>query len=181
MQSIPECPAQIADLAHELWQRAAAAAVVELKGGPAARLSIHRDEEMISLQAQVGALRDQLQRESLAYGELRAEAARHEAVARLTLARADAPTKRERQLLRELGSAHQRVVELDATIEPLRASAAGVDSQSLPRSPAKPKMQPSAQRPASPTNRTVRVVRKVRSEAKGRRRASARRAGITNP
>jgi hypothetical protein len=92
-----------------------AAAVVELTGGAAARKQIHREEEFITLQGQITAQRDQLQRESLAYGELRARAARHEAVALDALARLDETEARERKHLRDLGTARQRVMELSMT------------------------------------------------------------------
>ena len=87
--ALPRIPIQIADLAHELWQRANAAAEVELKGGAAARTIVIRTEEAESLRGQVSGLRDQLQRESLAFGELRAQAARYEAMAHNALGRAD--------------------------------------------------------------------------------------------
>jgi plasmid replication DNA-binding protein KfrA len=74
--SLPRVPIQIADLAHELWQRATAAAAVELKGGSSARATASRTEELESLRGQLSGLRDQLQRESLAFDELRAQAAR---------------------------------------------------------------------------------------------------------
>jgi hypothetical protein len=49
------------------------------------------------------------------YGELRAQGARHEAIARDALARLEESEARERKHLRELGSARQRISELDAT------------------------------------------------------------------
>ena len=107
-------PPQIADLAYELWQRALAAAAVEIRGGPTARQVAVRTEEANSLRNQLNGLRDQLQRESLAYGELRAQAARHETIARQALARAEESEARERELLRKLGEAHQRIAQLEA-------------------------------------------------------------------
>jgi len=109
-------PVQISDLAHELWQRASAAAAVELKGGAAARQITMRTEVAQALRNQVTGLRDQLQRESIAFGELRAQAARHEATARDALARVDEADNRERKLLRDLGAARQRVAGLEATV-----------------------------------------------------------------
>lgn len=100
-------PPLIADLVHELWSRATAAAVVELKGGSPARQVVARTEEAHALRDQLNSLRDQLQRESLAYGELRAQAARHEAIARDALDRVRDSESRERELLRELGAARQ--------------------------------------------------------------------------
>jgi len=113
----PAIPPQIADLALEIWQRATAAAVVELKGGPTARQVEERTEEVHGLRDQVTALRNQLERESLAYGELRAQAARHEALAREALSRAHAAEERQRDLARDLGSARQRIAELEAALE----------------------------------------------------------------
>jgi hypothetical protein len=110
----PTLPLQVADLVHELWQRAMAAAVVEVRGGPTAREVGARTAEAQSLRQQIVAVRDQLQRESLAYGELRAQAARHEAIAREALARVHEADLRERELLRELGGLRQRVAELEA-------------------------------------------------------------------
>ena len=110
-------PPQIADLVHELWQRATAAALVEVRGGATARQIAARTEEAQSLRTQLATLRDQFQREALAYGELRARAARYEAMAREALARGDASEARERNLLRDLGTAQQRIIELEAMAE----------------------------------------------------------------
>jgi hypothetical protein len=65
--------------------RAFLLASAELKGGLVARRVISRSEEAELLCEQVKALRDQLQRELLAYGELRAQGARHEAIAKSAL------------------------------------------------------------------------------------------------
>jgi chromosome segregation ATPase len=125
-------PAQIADLAHEIWQRASIAAVVERKGSGAARALAMRTEEAQSLKTQVTSLRDQLQHESIALGELRAQAARHEAVARDALARLDASEARERRALRDVGSARERLSELEATVTQLREQAALAASRRRP-------------------------------------------------
>ena len=113
-QGKPALPLQVADLVQELWQRAMAAALVEVRGGPTAREVAARTAEAQGLRQQMTALRDQLQRESLAYGELRAQAARHEAIAREALARAHDGELRERELLREMGGLRERVAELEA-------------------------------------------------------------------
>lgn len=110
-------PRQVADLAQELWQRALAAAVLETKGGSGAREAAFRSAQTQALREQLNSLRDQLQRESLAYGELRAQAARHEAITRDALARVQESDTRERRHLRELGALQQRVSELEATLE----------------------------------------------------------------
>jgi hypothetical protein len=82
-------PVQFADLAHELWQRATVATAVNLKGGPAAREIAMRSGEAEALRQQVTKFRNQLERESIAFGELRAQSLRHYAIARATLARID--------------------------------------------------------------------------------------------
>jgi hypothetical protein len=107
-------PVQVADLVHELWLRALAAAVVEVRGGQTAQAVAARTAEAQSLRQQITVLRDQLQRESLAYGELRAQAARHEALAREALTRAHEADTRERDLLHETGVLRQRVSMLEA-------------------------------------------------------------------
>jgi hypothetical protein len=112
----PAIPVQISDLAQELWQRATVAAAVELKGGPTARALNTRTEEAEALRQQMKSLRDQLERESMMYGELRAQAARHETIARDAIARLDESEARARKHLRELGSMRQRVAELEATL-----------------------------------------------------------------
>jgi hypothetical protein len=116
----PAMPVQITDLAHELWQRATIVAAVELKGGPTARALATRTDEAEALHSQVKSLRNQLERESVMYGELRAQAARHEAIARDALARLEESEARERKHLRELGGTRQRVAELQATVTQLR-------------------------------------------------------------
>lgn len=110
-------PRQVADLAQELWQRSLTAAVLEMKGGPTARDIASRTAEAQALRDQLTSVRDQLDRESLAYGELRAQAARHEAIARDALTRVQESEDRERCLHRELGGLRQRVSELEALLE----------------------------------------------------------------
>jgi hypothetical protein len=87
-------PPPVADLARELWQRALAAATLERQDGPAAWRVNARTAEVESLRTQLNAVRQHLERESLAYGELRAQAARH------ALARAEQAETRARDLLR---------------------------------------------------------------------------------
>ncbi len=111
-------PVQIADLAQELWQRATIAAAVELKGGAAIRAHQAETDEAEALRGQVSSLRRELERESILYGELRAQAARHEAIARAALARLEASEARERKHLRDLGTAR---AELAAAIGQLHA------------------------------------------------------------
>lgn len=120
----PAMPVQISDLAHELWQRATIVAAVQIKGGLTARTLATRTDEAEALHTQVKALRDRLERESVMYGELRAQAARHEAIARDALARLEESEARERKHLRDLGSTLQRVAELEAAVTQLRERSA---------------------------------------------------------
>jgi Plasmid replication region DNA-binding N-term len=178
--ALPRIPIQIADLAHELWQRANAAALVELKGGSAARVIAIRTEDVETLRAQVSALRDQLQRESLALGELRAQGARYEAMAHAALTRADEAEARERKHLRDLGAARQRITELEATVSQLRerpAAAAKVTRARLP-----PTKKPRRSRPSTVRERTksrnAKAVRKgprIAIRAPANRRPRVRR------
>ena len=167
-------PVQIADLAHELWQRAQAAVVLELKGGAAARQAVMRTEETQSLRNQVAGLRDQLQRESLAFGELRAQAARHEAIARDALTRIDEADTRERKLLRDLGALRQRIAELEATLDQLRARPASSPPPSRRRSTALPKPRLAKVRKAR-AKKTLRKALRPRSKVASRVATSRRR------
>ena len=157
-------PVQIADLARELWQRASAAAVVEFKGGSAARKVAMQTEETQSLRNQVTGLRDQLQRESLAYGELRAQAARHEAIARDALARVDEADARERKLLRDLGTMQQRIAELEATVSQLAERP--VTGSKSPRRKQTAKKPRSAKLVKVRPRRTSHAAKPVRTKAK---------------
>lgn len=157
--ALPRIPVQIADLAHELWQRANAAAAVEIAGGSGARASAIRTEELESLRGQVRGLRDQLQRESLAFGELRAQAARYEAMAHNALARVEETEARERKHLRDLGAARQRMAELEATINQLRER------------PAATSRSPRQRTSATKTSRSSKLVK-----ARGTKRAAALKA-----
>ena len=109
-------PPVIADLAKELWQRALSAASTELRGGPTARQVVARTEEAVGLREQVKTLRDQLERDQRAYGELRAQGARNEAMARAALTRGAESETRERALLQELGVAMQRIAFIEASV-----------------------------------------------------------------
>jgi hypothetical protein len=123
-------PPQVADLAREIWQRATAAAEMELKGGRGAVARASRSGELEALRIQVATLRDQYERESVAYGELRVQAARNEAMMRAALSNAREAETRERELLRELGSSRQLAAQLHAQIEELsRRLASNVPSQ----------------------------------------------------
>jgi chromosome segregation ATPase len=163
-------PAQIADLAHEIWQRASIAAVVERKGSGAARALAMRTEEAQSLKTQVTSLRDQLQQESIALGELRAQAARHEAVARDALARLDASETRERRHLRDLGGARERLSELEATVTQLREQAA------LGASRRRPTTTIRSSKPAKVRqNKSARIIKTVRKKTKRITRVSTKK------
>jgi hypothetical protein len=120
--SRPDLPPQIADLAQEIWQRALAAAVLEAKSGPTSRDVATRTAEAQLLREQLSSLRDQLHRESLAYGELRVQATRHEAIAREALSREHASAARERNLIREVGALRAQIAELQVVVERSRAT-----------------------------------------------------------
>jgi hypothetical protein len=172
-ESIPQVaiPPMIADLAYELWQRATAAAAVELKGGPTARQVIARTEEAQALRAQLAALRDQLQRDALSYGELRAQSARHEAIAAAALEVSRDAEKRERIVLRDLGAANQRIAALEAAIAQRDATLASAPK--LKRSTAKR----SATTPPArkPTRRGKRLKPSRRAPQRSRRPSKRRR------
>jgi hypothetical protein len=61
-------PPPIVDLMQELWQRALAAAMLDLQHGPAARRVTAKAAEIESLRTQLNAVRQHFERESLAYG-----------------------------------------------------------------------------------------------------------------
>jgi hypothetical protein len=163
-------PAQIADLAHEIWQRASIAAVVERKGSGAARALAMRTEEAQSLKTLVTSLRDQLQHESIALGELRAQSARHEAVARDALARLDASEARERRALREVGSARERLSALEATVAQLREQAALAAARRRP-----PMTSRASKRATARQKKPARIIRTVRKKTKQLVRASTKK------
>jgi hypothetical protein len=168
--STQRIPAHIADLAREIWQRASIAAVVERKGSGAARALALRTEEAQSLKTQVTSLRDQLQHESIALGELRAQAARHEAVARDALARLDASEVRERRALRDVGSARERISELEATVTQLREQAALAASRRRPTTTSRA-AKPAKARQKKP----VRIIKTVRKKPQRIARASTKK------
>jgi hypothetical protein len=178
-------PAPIADLAGELWQRATAAARIEQDGGPQARQRASRSGEVEALRAQIASLREQYEREALAYGELRAHAARQEAIAREALADAREAQTRERNLLRRLGKALQQAAQMQARIEELLrrlAKSTGLGSRSPMKSASAP-ARPSARRAPSrgphkqPTRRTA--AKPVRKTRKRKRRAMASHASLS--
>jgi Plasmid replication region DNA-binding N-term len=159
-----EIPASIADVVQELWQRALVAASTELKGGAKARQIIARTEEAQLLREQVKALRDQLQREALAYGELRAQSARHEAIAKSALTRAHDAEVREREVLHELGAAQQRVAELAASADAEQARAQPRGAR-MPRSRRKQRASASQSQRRS-AGATLRGSKRERTRAK---------------
>jgi hypothetical protein len=174
----PAIPIQISDLAQELWQRATVAAAVELKGGPTARALNSRTEEAEALRQQMKNLRDQLERESMMYGELRAQAARHEAIARDALARLDESEARARKHLREFGSMRQRVAELEAMLTQRRertAAAVHAHPSALKASSAKRPRRKAVARPPRPSPRT-RAPKGTAAPRGQKRRTTARSA-----
>jgi chromosome segregation ATPase len=105
---------------RELWTRAVAAAHIDKRGGEAALRRVARSEEVNALREQIQSLRNQLEREALAYGELRAQAARYEAIAKDALSRARDADGRERKALAKLGETQQRVAALEAALQAAR-------------------------------------------------------------
>lgn len=110
-------PTVIADLVSELWSRAQSAAALDTRSGSEALGRIERTAEARMLRNQIDELRQQIERDAQAYGELKAQAARHEAIAREALDRARLAETRERALLREIGTARARIAELETAAE----------------------------------------------------------------
>ena len=160
-------PPPIAGLAQELWQRALAAAALELQHGPAARQVIARTAEVDSLRTQLNTVRQHLERESLAYGELRAQAARHETIARHALAREQDAETRERDLLHELGEARQQIAQLAAELKQRRAPA-------HPAAPSKGSQAAQYPRAASPPTRRARAQKSPLRRSKKQSKTAAR-------
>jgi hypothetical protein len=152
-----------------------------------------RTGEIQGLRTQLSAVREQLERESRAYGELRAQAARHETIARQTLARAEHAEARVRELLRELGEAQQNMAQLAAGLKQRRAPAppvaapqkrnAAPQTQRPPSRPKHPPRRTSSRKrragvPNSPTQRSKdqpKTARVNRSKGSGARLAKPRR------
>lgn len=162
----PPLPLHLAELSQELWQRALAAAVLEVKSGTPARDLAARTAEIQSLREQLSSLRDQLQRESVAYGELRAQATRHEVIAREALSREQATASRERGLIREVGSLRERIVELEAVL---------LQHQTARSRPARKKRSVSARSKDSHPTPAARN-RKLKTGTRRKRRSPSRRA-----
>ena len=119
----PPVPPPITDLMRELWRRSIAAATTEIQGGANARRSTAHNEEIQTLRSQLASLRDQLEKDALAHGALRAQATRYEVIAREALARARASDSRERALLHEVGALRQRIAELETAARYHRTTA----------------------------------------------------------
>jgi Plasmid replication region DNA-binding N-term len=108
-------PPIVSDVVRELWSRALAAASVEIRGGVAGRLEVSQGEQVHLLRQEVASLRDRLQRENQAYGELRGQSARHEVIAKDALSRAADLEARLQRALEDLGAAHGQIAELTAS------------------------------------------------------------------
>lgn len=166
-------PTVIGDLVTELWQRAQAAASLEARSGPGSLDRIERSAEARALRTQLEELHQQMNRDAQAYGELKAQAARHEALARQALDRARLAETRERLLLRDLGVARAQIAELEVTAE-----------LATIRKPRVRSAKPSAEvrgslRRSSPARSTLKVkktpVKNVRSAAAKRKRPAKRK------
>lgn len=135
----PTVPPPITDLMRELWRRSIAAATTEIKGGPNPRRSTAAVEEIQALRTQLASLRDQLEKDALAHGALRAQATRYEVIAREALARAQASNSRERALLHEVGSLRQRIAELEAVARYRRTTSRPRPTLAIRRGAARPR------------------------------------------
>lgn len=176
----PAIPVPISDVMHELWRRATVAAAVELKGGPTMRTLTMRTEEAEALRHEITMLRDQLEREAVMYGELRAQAARHEAIAREALARVEASEARERKHLRDLGGARQRIAELEATVAQRRERPTR-PFESTPRRSQATTPRKSPRPPRAAKRRARRPAAKVRGARTARLAARPKKPGRGNP
>ena len=169
-------PPIIADIVAELWTRATAAAAVEAVGGSAARYRIARTEEANALRDEVQRLRDQLQREQQAYGELLAQSARHEAIARDTIQRNRASENRERALVRKLAAATARIGQLEAASAITRIRARAGTAKVLDH----PSRRKSAKLSKRRSRRTTEAVARTRraipeSESRSKNKTSRRK------
>jgi hypothetical protein len=174
-------PTQVADLAREIWQRATAAAAIELQGGKGAVVRASRSGEIQGLRIQITALRDQYEREAAAYGELRIQAARNEALMREALANARDAETRELELLRELGSSRQTAAELQAQIDQLsHRLARNLALERRRRREVEPhrkrKKPQAASRRAQQTTAASQRLRKAAPARKGRQKPTQRRS-----
>ncbi len=88
---------------------------------------IAQDEQARLLRQEITMLRDRLQREAQAYGELRAQSARHEVIARDALKRAADVEARLAEAQRTIGTAQARIGILQAELH--RPQTAGRTSQ----------------------------------------------------
>jgi hypothetical protein len=162
----------IAELTQELWARATIAAALAARSGPEAHRAALDAQETELLRQQVNHLRDELEREAVIYGELRAQAARHEAIARSALARLEESEARERRHLRDLGSARQRVAELHAAMTQLREQGARPAPSRRSRSRVK---VPSSKPPARRSHKPSLPAKAVRKQGASFRRATKKR------
>ena len=167
-------PPPIADLAQELWQRALAATVLELQLGPSAQQVAGRTAEVDALRTQLNTVRQNLERESLAYGELRAQAARHETIARQAMAREQDAETRARDLLRELGEARQQIAQLTAELkqrpQPAHSPTSPKGRRSTRRTSRVRATSPPLQRPRSRKSPLQRSKTKRKTAARRKRR-----------
>lgn len=109
-------PSVLTDVVRELWSRALAAAAVEIRGGSSAKLAASQSEQVHLLRQGITSLRDRLQREERAYGELRAQSARHEVIARDALSRVAELEARLSESQRVVGGAQAKMAQLKAEL-----------------------------------------------------------------
>ena len=165
-------PTVIADLMTELWQRAQSAAVLEARSGPGSLELVERSAETRSLRTQLAELRQQMDRDARAYGELKAQAARHEAIAREALDRARQAETRERALLRDLGTARARIAELNVTAE---VASARKPTPPRPKAKVRARVTNARTRPAPRPVKAQRTLPKTSRPLAAKRKRPAKR------
>ena len=165
-------PTVIADLVTELWQRAQSAAVLEARSGPGSLERVERTAESRALRTQLEELRQQMDRDAQSYGELKAQAARHEAIAREALDRARHAETRERALLRDLGSARARIAELNATAA---VASAGTPTPRRPKAKVSKRVRTTGTRPAPRPAKARKALANTRRSSATQRKRSAKR------
>ena len=165
-------PTVIADLVTELWQRAQSAAVLEARSGPGSLERVERSAEARALRTQLEELRQQMDRDAQSYGELKAQAARHEAIAREALDRARKAETRERALLRDLGTARARIAELNASAE---VAPARTPTPRRPKTKVELHVSTTRTRPAPRRVKTKKALAKTSRSSATKRKRSAKR------
>ncbi len=167
-------PPIVADVVRELWSRALAAASVEIRGGASRQKEAAQDEQVKLMRQETTMLRDRLQREAQAYGELRAQNARHEVIAKDALSRAANLETSLASVQQTLSSTEARVIELEARLKlavltPRKAA----NAKPAHRKSADPRRTKGRARKAKTP--AMKQNHHVRNAGRGRARANSRR------